>query len=56
MWFKNLRFFRLPEQFTLPADFDDLLGVDRLRPVLPVELTTQGWVPPLGLDAAFGLL
>lgn len=52
MMFRNLTFYRLPEGFTLPADFDDLLGVEKLQPISSVELFTRGFVPPLADDPA----
>lgn len=52
MMFRNLTFYRLPEGFTLPADFDDLLAVEKLQPISSVELFTRGWVPPLADDPA----
>lgn len=48
MWFKNLSFFRLPEQFTVPEDFDELLAPLVLKPLGSVELFSRGFIPPLG--------
>jgi recombination associated protein RdgC len=45
--FKNLSFYRLPEQFTAPEDFDELLQPLALKPLGSVDFATRGFVSPI---------
>lgn len=60
MFFRNLTFFRFPAELgtLLPAPSgDELVGLGEriattpLRPLGPLELSTRGFVPPLGTDS-----
>lgn len=51
MWFRNLQIFRLSSAFT--TDFDQLeskLQAGRYTPCSRMDMTSTGWVPPLGRD------
>lgn len=51
MWFKNLQIFRLAP--TVKINFDQLeakLQADRFSPCNRMDMTSTGWVPPLGRD------
>ncbi len=51
MWFKNVQIFRLVEPFKLsPEALEDYLLNDATRPCGQLEMSTYGWVPPLGLQ------
>jgi len=53
MWFKNLTPFRFSQPFTLaPQDLSAALSRDLFRPCTSQEMTTHGWVSPLGRKAA----
>jgi recombination associated protein RdgC len=49
MWFKNLRLYRLTEQWTLsPEDLNEALSAFSFNPCGSLDLFRYGWVPPLG--------
>lgn len=49
MWFKNLRLYRLTEQWTLtPEELNSALGENSFNPCGSLDLLRYGWVPPLG--------
>jgi len=53
MWFKNLHIYRLTQDFELsPEQLSDQLAETPSRECGPHELSTLGWYPPLGRDAA----
>lgn len=53
MWFKNLRLFRLTEDFTLSAEqLDTALAGHAFSPCGKLDLQRMGWVPPLGPEAS----
>lgn len=53
MWFKNLTLFRFSQPFTLaPQDLSAALTQNPFQPCASQELTSHGWVPPLGRNAA----
>lgn len=49
MWFKNLRLYRLTEQWTLtPDELNTALSEYSFNPCGSLDLMRYGWVPPLG--------
>ena len=49
MWFKNLRLYRLTEQWTLsPEELNERLGEHSFNPCGNLDMMRYGWVPPLG--------
>lgn len=49
MWFKNLRLYRLTEQWTLtPEELNERLGEFSFNPCGNLDMMRYGWVPPLG--------
>jgi recombination associated protein RdgC len=53
MWFKSLTLYRFTRPFTLgPEELDARLATKAFRPVSELELTSSGWVPPLGRDGS----
>src|SRR5690606_18536930 len=49
MWFKNLRLYRLIEQWTLSAEeLHSVLGEHLFNPCGSLDHLRYGWVPPLG--------
>ncbi len=53
MWFKNLRLYRLTQDFTLPAeDLHHRLSEHCFQPCGSLDLHKYGWVPPLGQDGS----
>lgn len=49
MFFKNLRLYRLTKPFELSAEeLDEKLSPGAFRPCGSLELSSYGWVPPLG--------
>ncbi len=49
MWFRNLQLFRLAQPFTLSAEeLDERLQEGLFRRCGSLEMSTFGWVPPLG--------
>lgn len=50
MFFRNLTFFRFPTTLAFD-DLETLLADHRLKPVGPLELSSRGFVPPMGRDA-----
>jgi recombination associated protein RdgC len=51
MFFRNLMMFRFPPALDLTG-LEEALALLPLRPVGPLELSTVGFVPPMGRDAA----
>lgn len=52
MFFRNLTLFRFPDDVAVAmADLDELLDRKRLQPCGPLELSTRGFVSPLGRDS-----
>lgn len=52
MWFKNIHFYRLNEQFSIDAQsLEQQLAEHRFRPCSSQESSTFGWVSPMGKDA-----
>ena len=49
MFFRNLTFFRFPRELDL-EDIGESLATRPLKPIGPLELSTRGFVPPLGRD------
>lgn len=49
MFFRNLTLFRFPASLDL-ADLDTQLAAQPLKPVGPMELSSRGFVPPMGRD------
>jgi DNA recombination-dependent growth factor C len=50
MFFRNLTLFRFPTSLDL-SDLDELLAAHALKPVGPLEMSSRGFVAPLGHDA-----
>lgn len=49
--FKNARLFRLAAPFAIdPDELQSRLEARRFRPCNPLEISTLGWVPPMGED------
>lgn len=52
MWFKNLQVFRLKESFEhSQEELEQSLAQDRFRSCGSLEVSVQGWHPPLGRDS-----
>ena len=47
MFFRNLTLFRFPTSLDL-TDLDTQLATCALKPVGPLELSSRGFVPPMG--------
>ena len=50
MFFRNLTLFRFPAALDL-SDLETQLAAQPLKPVGPMELSSRGFVPPMGQDA-----
>jgi recombination associated protein RdgC len=50
MFFRNLTFFRFPSSLDL-SDLESHLGTCALKPVGALELSSRGFIPPLGQDS-----
>lgn len=52
MWFKNLQVFRLAPSLRIdPESLETQLQADRFTPCNRMDMTSVGWVPPLGRDS-----
>lgn len=51
MWFRNLRFYRFSDQFSLPADFADKLQEHVFHQCGRQEQSSFGWFSPFGADS-----
>ncbi|RUO75293.1 recombination-associated protein RdgC [Idiomarina seosinensis] len=51
MWFRNLRFYRFSDEFTLPEDFEAKLNEHLFRACGRQEQSTFGWYSPFGADS-----
>jgi recombination associated protein RdgC len=52
MWFRNLQFYRLGQHFDLTAEtLDERLQGAAFRGCALLDMTANGWVPPLGREA-----
>lgn len=52
MWFKNLRSYKLTQDFPFSAEqLDEHLTADQFQPCSPAQPLSMGWTPPLGGDS-----